>query len=1069
VDNDCRDAKVFFSNKLADLTEPTIPFGLADIQAEGSESESVEPLELELAHQLRIQARRLGITETMLFHAAWSLVVARTSGRDDVVFGSNMLPLRLKLRDLTAQELVESVQRELTDLLTHVQASPALAQRCSGVPESTPLFSAVLSYRCNPPKGKERANRPITMIVDDLDERIVLTAQTDKRIDAQRIVRYMHIALHSLVRALEQTPQIPALSLSILPESERHAVIERFNATRTPYPREKLTHQLFETQVERTPLALAVVCRDQSLTYTVLNQKANQLARYLRDKGIGPDQLAGLYIERSLEMVIGLLGILKAGGAYLPLEPSYPRERLTYMLQDASPKVLLTQARLTKSLPETPAERILLDDDWSTIAQQSTANLDAPSLELDPHHLAYVIYTSGSTGRPKGVMIEHAGLLNYLQWATRTYPIEDGEGSPVTSPLGFDATITSLYTPLLCGRAVFLVNPGEELEDLEKLLRQSRSWSLVKISPAHLSLLGQNWPERTPCAVRAFIIGGEALPPATVELWQKIAPQVRLINEYGPTETVVGCSIYEVPPHAPRMTQIPIGRPIANTQIYVLSPQGQPLPIGIPGEIHIGGAGVARGYLNRPEQTAKRFISDPFSTDPRARLYKTGDLGRWQPDGTLEYLGRNDTQVKIRGFRIELGEIEAQLVRHPQVKQAVVLAREDVRSEKRLAAYVVVRRAQCESPLEDTLERLRELEDASSDTLILNSDVQHFPDLQYLLAVLRQAVRVLRQGGEIFIGNVLHLGLLRVLHSALQLKKAPATINVAQLKKRIARAIGEERRLAIHPYFFELLPAHIPGIQATGVQLHRDTTSGELAGYHYDVVLRKSQASARRAIREPLDGRVLRLEKDTAAQRLIEASDGRLEVGPLQAQLNDLRPATLDPEQFWRGDTALGEEVRQPLHAFINSPLHDSLAPQLIPQLREHMKQTLPEYMIPTLWVMISQMPLTPNGKVDRNALPGLESLPRDMGECVAPRTPTERILTDIWKQVLGVDYLGVRDNFLDLGGHSLHAMKLVAKTAQQLAVELSVADVLQFPTVETMAELVATRADAVDYEEGVI
>ena len=291
---------------------------------------------------------------------------------------------------------------------------------------------------------------------------------------------------------------------------------------------DKLAHQLFEEQVERTPTAVAAVYESRSLTYAELNARANQLARCLRLKGIGPDQLVGVCVERSLEMVVGLLGVLKAGGAYVPLEPGYPAERLAYMLEDAAPKVLLTQAQCLERLPNTAADTLVLDESWSTIAGQPATDLDRESPELGKHHLAYVIYTSGSTGRPKGVMIEHGGLLNYLQWALRAYPVEEGEGSPVTSPLGFDATITSLYTPLLCGRAVFLVKQGDELEGLERLLRQPRWWSLVKISPAHLSLLGQRWPQKLRCRVRAFIIGGEALPPATVELWQRIAPEVRL-------------------------------------------------------------------------------------------------------------------------------------------------------------------------------------------------------------------------------------------------------------------------------------------------------------------------------------------------------------------------------------------------------------------------------------------------------------------------------------------------------------------------------------------------------------
>jgi amino acid adenylation domain-containing protein len=734
----------FFRGKLGDVEEPTAPFGLLDVHGDGSQAESVyQPLPDTLARRVRLQARRLGVSVATVFHAAWGLVLAHTSGREDVVFGSvllgrlqssagaqrilgmfiNTLPLRLRLQQVSARELVEQTQRELIELLVHEQASLAVAQRCSGIAGSSPLFSALLNYRHGTVGVQERwteasgvhvvgsrgaTNYPVVLNVDDAHEGFKLEMQTDRRIDPQRMLGFVCTALQSLVEALEEAPQTPALSLPILPEAERRQVLEEFNAPAVPYPQDRLIHELFESQVERTPGAVAVRYEDQSLTYTELNRKANQLAHYLRARQIGPDQLVGICVERSLEMVVGLLGILKAGGAYVPLDPGYPSERLQYMLSDAAPRVLLTQGRLRERLPLNEAEVIALDEQWGEIAQQPVNNLDSGTLGLGAYHLAYVIYTSGSTGQPKGVMVEHAGLLNYLHWALRTYAPEEGEGSPVSSPLAFDATVTSLYSPLLSGRAVMLIRSGQELESLEYLLQQPRHWSLVKISPAHLQVLGQRLQAvKAPCSVGAFVIGGEALAPATVELWRSLWPQTRLINEYGPTETVVGCCVYEVPRDWMTARAVPIGRPIANTQMYILDRDLRPVPLGVMGEIYIGGAGVARGYLNRPELTAERFIKDPFSSDPQGRMYKTGDLGRWRADGNIEYLGRNDHQVKIRGFRIELGEIETQLLRHEQIQEAVVIAREDVSGEKRLVAYVVAGEAAGTSEAV-SVERLRE-------------------------------------------------------------------------------------------------------------------------------------------------------------------------------------------------------------------------------------------------------------------------------------------------------------------------------------------------------------------------
>ena len=384
------ETEAFFRGKLGDVEEPTAPFGLLDVQGDGSQVESVrQALGGALARRIRLQARRLGVSAATVFHAVWALVLAHTSAREDVVFGSvllgrlqssagaqrilgmfiNTLPLRLPLERMTAQGLVERTQRELVELLSHEQASLAEAQRCSGIGGSAPLFSALLNYRhsATDPEAqsgrmrpgyacwpvKERTNYPMVVSVDDLGEGFSLEMETDRRIDPKRMLGFVCTALQSLVEALEEAPQTPALSLPILPEAERRQVIELFNATETAYPQDRLIHELFESQVERTPGAVAVMYEDQSLTYAELNAKANQLARYLRSQGVGPDQLVGICVERSLEMVVGLLGILKAGGAYVPLDPDYPPERLQYMLSDAAPKVLLTQERLEAALPPT--------------------------------------------------------------------------------------------------------------------------------------------------------------------------------------------------------------------------------------------------------------------------------------------------------------------------------------------------------------------------------------------------------------------------------------------------------------------------------------------------------------------------------------------------------------------------------------------------------------------------------------------------------------------------------------------------------------------------------------------
>jgi amino acid adenylation domain-containing protein len=722
------DAEAFFRSKLGDIDEPTAPFGMLDVQGDGSRSgEARQALDPPLARRVRAQARRLSVSAAAMFHAAWAVVVSRTSGRDDVVYGTllsgrlqgtagaqrilgmfiNTLPLRLRLRGITVKELVEQTQRELVELLNHEQASLAAAQRCSGIAGSAPLFSTLLNYLHSTPHPeavqpkmasginvldcREWTNYPIWLVVDDQGEGFELTAQADRHIDPQRITGYMQTAIRSLVQALEHMPQSPALSLSILPEHEWHQIIELFNATQTDYPQERLVHELFERQAERTPDAVAVVYGEQTLTYAELNRRANQLARYLRDKGVGPDRLVGICVERSLEMVVGLLGILKAGGAYMPLDANYPIEQLQYMLKNGGPQILLSQEQLKIRFRDTAIEMVALDSYWNEIAAWEDGNLDPRSLQLTSRHLAYVIYTSGSTGEPKGAMNEHRGVVNRLLWMQRRYGLHYQDRVLQKTPFSFDVSVWEFFWTLMSGARLIVARPQghQDPSYLRKLIEETGVTTLHFV-PSMLQIFLDQHQAGSCKTVRHILCSGEELSPALQNKCLEYLPDACLSNLYGPTEAAVDVTAWECQLDQ-RGSRVPIGRPISNIRIYLLDHNGQPVPIGVAGEIYIGGVGVGRGYLSRPELTTERFVADPFSADPRARLYKTGDLGRWRSDGAIEYLGRNDHQVKIRGFRIELGGIEAQLLRHAQVKEAVVIAREDVPGEKRLVAYVTQR------------------------------------------------------------------------------------------------------------------------------------------------------------------------------------------------------------------------------------------------------------------------------------------------------------------------------------------------------------------------------------------
>ena len=716
------DLEKYFGKKFIDVTEPSAPFGLLDVHGDGSRVlEAQEMLAPQLSARLRAQARCAGVSAATLFHAAWGIVVSKTSGCDEAVFGTvllgrmqgdaqravgmliNTLPLRVSLRGKSAAQLIEEVQRELVETLAHEQAPLSQIQRLSGAKGTTPLFTALFNFRHSEGRSlgwdrasgirilaeQDRTSYPVVMAVDDLGDGFLLTSQTDHVVDPHRLIGYLRVALESLTCSLESLSQVPALSLSILPESERCQVLEVFNATHAPCPQDETLHELFEAQVLHSPGTTAVVYEGQSLTYSQLNTKANQLAHFLRARQIGPDQLVGICVERSLEMVVGLLGILKAGGAYVPLDPNYPAERLQYMLEDAAPRVLLTQGHLVERVPASQAEVIALDELWEQISQHSSQDLDPRSLGLASHHLAYVIYTSGSTGRPKGVMVEHRQVLNLWLGLESAYR----QSAPcqrvaLNASLNFDASVQQ-FVQLLSGRTLFLLS--ERYRQDPRLLVQflfERHINGVDCTPSQLKAwISAGLFKNDGSPLHMVLVGGE---PIDQEMWDGLSKDAGsdFYNVYGPTECTVDSTISRLRSDT---TAPHIGHPMENRHIYVLDRDCNVVPIGVIGELYIGGAGVARGYLNRPELTAERFIKDPFSSDPQARLYKTGDLGRWRPDGNIEYLGRNDHQVKIRGFRIELGEIEAQLLQHSQVKEAVVIAREDEPGHKRLVAYLIGR------------------------------------------------------------------------------------------------------------------------------------------------------------------------------------------------------------------------------------------------------------------------------------------------------------------------------------------------------------------------------------------
>ncbi len=854
-------------------------------------------LSQELSFGLKTLSFQKESTLFMLLLAAFKTLLYRYTGNTDIVVGTpianrhqteiegligffvNTLVLRTDLSDNPCfDELLERVREVALQAYTHQDlpfeqlVEEIQPQRSTSY---TPLFQVMFVLQNAPMPPIElsgltvsslasnigSAKFDLTLSMQETTEELLGTVEYNSDLFDKGTICRMVGHLQELLTAIVANPKQHLNELPLLTEAEQHQLLVAWNDTEAEYPSNQCIHQLIEAQVERSPDAVAVLFVDerseashrvdQYLTYQELNVKANQLAHHLQTLGVGPEVLVGIYLERSVEMIVGLVGILKAGGAYVPLDPTYPQERLDFILQDTQLSMLLTQERLTEKLPQHQAQVVCLDTNCSGIALQSKEN--PPNLPK-PHNLAYVIYTSGSTGQPKGVQITHQNLV-HSTYSRILYYSKPATRFLLVSPFVFDSSVAGIFWTLCQGGALMLPREKLQLElfqFIEMIPRHQISHILCL--PSFYKLILEHAAPQQLDSLNTVIVAGESCSAELVKLHHQLLPHTPLFNEYGPTEGTVWSSVYNCHNHNGQTT-VPIGCPIANTQIHILDSCEQLAPIGVPGELHIGGAGLARGYLNHPELTAAKFIPNPFQRGRGAgeqgsqrragvppveatgvsrgetenqssneRLYKTGDLGRYLPDGNIEFLGRIDHQVKIRGFRIEPGEIEAVLAQHPEVVQGVVIAR-DNNGDQSLVGYVIP-----------------------------------------------------------------------------QSEKAP--------------------------------------------------TSSEL---------------------------------------------------------------------------------------------------------RRFLKEKLPDYMIPSVFVVLKALPLTPNGKVNRQALPAPDlNLTKRENVYVEPRTLVEELLVRIWSQVLGIEQVGVYDNFFDLGGHSLLITQLVVKVRETFQVELPLRSLFEMPTVAQLAQSIA-------------
>jgi amino acid adenylation domain-containing protein len=672
-------------------------------------------------------AKRLRFSLNTIVLGAWSLALSAYSGEQDLVFGTtvsgrsapvdgiesmvglfiNTIPVRVQVRPgELAESFLRRVQLWQAKSMPYQLAPLAKMQSWSEVPRGTPLFQYLFLFQNYPAAGaiRERAGAKLEFTEIESTEwanyPLLLVAEPGPRLQLRLVSDKQRFRAHQILGLLETLVVILTglvnncacriADIARLGEARRHRLLTENNDTEHHYQPTLCVHAMLDQKATSTPDAIAVRSSEGQLSYRTFKERSDQFANYLNTLGFGPEKLAALYVERSPDLLIGLVGILKAGGAYVPLDVNHPSERITDMLQSVNAPVLVTQKKLRSCVPKFAGEVVCLDGDWAN-RPQPFSNDSRCGREIDPQNLAYVIYTSGSTGKPKGVGISHEALSNYIHWAREVYAIDEKTVFCLYSSLAFDLTVTSLFTPLLAGGSIE-VYAAKDGDPLLREIVQSTPADILKLTPSHLMTIRQL--DNRQSTVRRFVVGGEALEDRLArQIFASFGAQVEIYNEYGPTEATVGCMIERWRPDQ-QETMVGIGRPAANAQIFILDAGMNPVVEGVGGELYIGGKGLARGYLGQPDLTAQSFLPDPFSTEPGARLYKTGDLARYQADGSLGYIGRKDRQVKVRGFRVELDEIEAALLENPAVREVKVTARKDGLGTLQVAAYLLLKQSE---------------------------------------------------------------------------------------------------------------------------------------------------------------------------------------------------------------------------------------------------------------------------------------------------------------------------------------------------------------------------------------
>jgi amino acid adenylation domain-containing protein/FkbM family methyltransferase len=1106
----------------------------------------------EVSHGLKELARQAGVPIKSVLLAAHLRTMGLLSSRQDILTGVvshgrpersdgervlglflNTLPFRQSLKGGTWINLAQDAFRVEQELLPFRRYPMARLQNEVG--RGAPLFEVAFNFvhfhvyqglekldylQVLGANGFEQTNLTLAanFHLDHSSSQIRLSLNYDASRLSDRQVEAIASYYAKILEAMASEHAGRYESHCPLSAEELQQLLVEWNDTRRDYPQDRCLHQLFEAQVERTPETVAVRFEDQEVTYRELNRRANQLAHRLRLLGVRPEALVGIYVERSIEMLVGLLAVLKAGGAYVPLDTSYPSERLSFMLEDTGVSVLLVQEHLVERLPAHTATVIRLDADGDNLSQESEENL---SSEATADNLAYLIYTSGSTGQPKGVAIEHRQILNYLYAILERLDISPGSNLALVSSIATDLGNTVIFPSLVTGACLHVISQ-ERASDPDALADYFSRHPIdyLKIVPSHLgALLASSRPERV-MPRRMLVLGGEVSRSDWVESLRKLAPECAILNHYGPTETTVGVLTYRVEDDQPLFlsSTLPLGRPLANTQVYILDQHLQPVPVGVPGQLCIGGHSLARGYLNRPELTASRFLPHPFSAEAGARLYQTGDRCRYLADGRIEFLGRTDDQVKVRGFRVETGEIEAALNEHKDVREAVVVAQDaegDRPGDKKLVAYVVPRPER--APTINGQRRYRLPNNARVAQLNKNETDYMYREIFELQAYLKHGVTLHDRDCVFDVGA--NIGLFSLFVNQIcrrpkiyafepnpfvfEILKANASLAHSEVKL-FDCGLSNATKRASFTFFpgFSLLSGlyadtetekqvvktFIANQQRSGVagaeellEEADDILEERFQPRTFPVQLKTLSGIIEEEQIERIDLLKINAEKSELDVLMgIEADDWKkIEQIVLEVDVKDNLSRIVSLLERRGFELAVEQDVllenteltyiyavrpskqrrlireqREGAHIRQLPVLTDPLLST--DELRSFLSRKLPAHMIASDFLFLEQLPRTPNGKVNRRALPALENASAETERnFVAPQTPVEEQLAAIWRQILKLERVGVRDNFFELGGHSLLVTQIISRVREAFQIEMPLRSLFDNPTIAELALMI--------------